>query len=1088
MSATYSNSIIRASAGSGKTYQLVRRYIRLLALGESPESIAAMTFTRKAAHEFFERILQKLAELAGDLSKDQGYVKEIRDQAHAQELLRRVIASMDKMKLGTIDSFFGSIVRCFPYELGLSGSAEVMDESLSQDARAEVMQHLLVELSIKGRSQDLAELLEAWKTANMGHEGNRPANDLSSWFESLHRLYLEAPLSEQWGDVSRIWTQPSDLVYQKLKELPKLLEQMRDAADIEKFDALSVKKWESFFEELETYKPGDLLSNLKSTAYMMDPARTPESDWNEVALGDGGWKMSRRELSLGQAWGSALIDSLRYLLQRELFVRALKTKGKFKIVKQFDQTYHQLVRSAGRLAFADLTWILTGRIRELEDPDVSEWQSLRLNWEYRLDTKFKHWMFDEFQDTSRKQWNIMRNLADEAARDPEGKRTFFAVGDLKQSLYLWRQAEPDLFLEIEEDYREVRMEKSEPLVMSFRSSKEVLDTVNLVFENPDNYQIHYPDAYRWWKFEQHQVAPQNMSKQGYVTLREVAAKGDVSVSDDVVAKMIQEVDPLSRGLSCAILTRSNAEAQRISEALRHRLRVDVVCESEVEISKDNPATLLLLSLLKLSIHPQDTYALEHLLMSPLAAGLVVEFPEHLGANVGSQIRQDVFREGMLHTMTKWVDRLKDALSAQGRTVDEFTQFRLTQWLDLCAQYDADAGADIESFIQSSRGFLWRSSQNLRALQVMTIHKAKGLEFDMVILPHLQNRALDSLSGGGDDFLISRDQSGEVEWLIDKPDKLVLERELRFTQLVKEEKARLAYQGMCRLYVAMTRAKRGLYMLKITGKVKTPQNAESVILENALVLGSDASVNSRKGDDTVKVLYEIGNQSWFEERSIQSSEGTLASERSEEKLAYLKERLRQREFRPMERVSPSNEEDFRLKGSELLSDYRNVTRYYGLLVHEMFSTLEYATEDLDGHFELHKEKLIQSAAGSSWDKALRSIQSCLAEPEIKELFDSNVYQEVWREHRFDLVHDGKWLTGIADRVVIQKDAQGRRIAARVVDFKTDTLPDQAAKQKKIQGYKPQLELYRKAVTKLTLLPESAIGLTLIFTQTGERVDF
>src|SRR5476651_2095123 len=104
------NEIIRASAGTGKTHALVRRYLWLLAHGAEPERIAAMTFTRKAAGEFFERILQKLAEIAEQPDKAKDYVAELTD-AKALTLLRKMLRRMDRLRLGTIDSFFATMAQ-----------------------------------------------------------------------------------------------------------------------------------------------------------------------------------------------------------------------------------------------------------------------------------------------------------------------------------------------------------------------------------------------------------------------------------------------------------------------------------------------------------------------------------------------------------------------------------------------------------------------------------------------------------------------------------------------------------------------------------------------------------------------------------------------------------------------------------------------------------------------------------------------------------------------------------------------------------------------------------------------------------------
>ncbi|MDP7586064.1 MAG: UvrD-helicase domain-containing protein, partial [Verrucomicrobiota bacterium] len=126
------NMMIRASAGSGKTFQLTNRFIRLLVCGEAPERIIALTFTRKAAGEFFEGILNKLAKAAGDPSEAKRLAKGVgQQQAGPTEFraaLRRLVDSMGHLSLGTIDSFFHRVLDLFSTEFGLGGQFEMMDE------------------------------------------------------------------------------------------------------------------------------------------------------------------------------------------------------------------------------------------------------------------------------------------------------------------------------------------------------------------------------------------------------------------------------------------------------------------------------------------------------------------------------------------------------------------------------------------------------------------------------------------------------------------------------------------------------------------------------------------------------------------------------------------------------------------------------------------------------------------------------------------------------------------------------------------------------------------------------------------------
>ena len=146
--------MILASAGSGKTYRLTNRFVRLLALGARPERIVALTFTRKAAGEFFDEILNKLARaarqpaFAAQLAADIGVPRL--GPPDFMKMLRDVTNEMHRLRLGTFDGFFARIARNFPLELGLAGDFEILQEHAARMERARVLRQMLRE---RGRAQ-----------------------------------------------------------------------------------------------------------------------------------------------------------------------------------------------------------------------------------------------------------------------------------------------------------------------------------------------------------------------------------------------------------------------------------------------------------------------------------------------------------------------------------------------------------------------------------------------------------------------------------------------------------------------------------------------------------------------------------------------------------------------------------------------------------------------------------------------------------------------------------------------------------------------------------------------------------------------
>ena len=117
----------------------------------------------------------------------------------------------------------------------------------------------------------------------------------------------------------------------------------------------------------------------------------------------------------------------------QIRAQASRTRGLWKVLQSFEDEYQRTVRKRGRLTFSDLSYFLSSNhSRESFGGLVAD---LIDKVEYRLDAKYEHWLLDEFQDTSREQWNAIKNLIDEAAQDPEAKRSVFIVGDIKQSIY-----------------------------------------------------------------------------------------------------------------------------------------------------------------------------------------------------------------------------------------------------------------------------------------------------------------------------------------------------------------------------------------------------------------------------------------------------------------------------------------------------------------------------------------------------------------------------------------------------------------------------------------------------------------------------
>lgn len=460
------NIAISASAGSGKTYQLTNRFIYLLHLAEQPERIIALTFTRTAAGEFFHKIIEKLREAASDtatatqLSTELGITADCTRYHH---LLKLLISRMHLLNLQTLDSFFFRVVSAFALELGLSGSLNLLDETSEPRLRNEVRDNIVHRPG--ELTEELHEFWQAFKQATYGHDARKVESIVSKFIEQLYSLYLDAPEAELWGNADTIWPQGCPWTCAKAPDWNALANALR-ASIPEGLMKSQQNDFESAAIKVQNYPLEEKLNALLNNAFAIAP---------DILAGRATIKV-RKELSLPQGTCRALADILKAIVWHHLKRALHNTQGVHRILEAYHQNYDRLVRRPGRLAFADLTHLLAPET--VGSPMRRSDTFTRELMDFRLDGQFDHWLFDEFQDTSRPQWAVVQNLIDEVLQDASAQRSLFYVGDTKQCLYLWRNSDDRLFHEIRSSYANIADEK---LAESWRSAPAILDAVNAVF-------------------------------------------------------------------------------------------------------------------------------------------------------------------------------------------------------------------------------------------------------------------------------------------------------------------------------------------------------------------------------------------------------------------------------------------------------------------------------------------------------------------------------------------------------------------------------------------------------------------------------
>jgi ATP-dependent helicase/nuclease subunit A len=1042
--------MILASAGSGKTYALTNRFVRLLALGAQPERIVALTFTRKAAGEFFDEILNKLARAA----RDPGYAARLAGEIGAPvlgaadflKMLRQVVEAMHRLHLGTLDGFFARMARLFPLELGLTGEFEILQDHAAQMERGRVLQRMFERTGELDDAQ--REFVEAFKRATFGADEKRLGVQLDRFIDQYQEIFLAAPERDWWGNPRRIWPAGCEWLGARTGTQPAM-QALRGWIDRATIGDKQRERWRDFLEALAAWSPGVLPP--RPMAYVLEKTLAA---WPEVKAGRAVLEFDRKTQELDASASAALAELTRQVVGAEFARRLEITQGIHAVLSGYEAVYHEAVRRAGKLTFGDVQRLLTpgeGGARPLSRDGSAE---SRLFIDFRLDAEIDHWLLDEFQDTSFGQWSVLRNLIDEVMQDPTGTRSFFYVGDVKQAVFTWRGGDPRLFREIFNHYNNARpgIIAEEHRVKSWRSSPPVIAMVNAVFGNALAIGGLFPgEASKMWNDEwlDHESAHPRLG--GYAALLHAE---DEAGRFAAALQLLQEIAPLQRGLTCALLVQKNDTAARLADFLRREGGLPAVAESDLPVCTDNPLGAAMLALMKAAAFPGDTLAREHLRMTPLGALVAAEgltSSEALTCRLLGQIHAGGFER----TADFWLQRLEPWLEA----TDSFNRARAQQFAAAAGLFDATGSREVAEFIQFMERHTARETDTAAVVRVMTVHKAKGLGFDLVILPDLEGTRIDACREG---LAVQHTAERAPEWVFDLPGKLFSEQDAVLKAHLSQAKAEACYENLSLLYVAMTRAKRAMYLVTEPPGKSVSRNFPKLLAES---LGEE-SVTVQVGRLSLVGGFVRGEADWFMPSVVSPARLPAGAEIGRLNPATVRKSRR----RPSRR--PSDEKTGELGAEQLFAPDSGRAADFGHSVHTLLAEVEWASWDEQSKWD---------AAWATHGVAGKEAMACLCAPELASIWlRPSVRAEVWRERPFEVVMDGLWLTGVFDRVLVDRDAADRAVSAWVVDFKTDRVGPGDDTARVAEKHAGQLNLYRRVAAVLTGLPENRVKCTLVLT--------
>jgi ATP-dependent helicase/nuclease subunit A len=1042
---------LTASAGSGKTYQLTARMIGLMTLGASPERILAVTFTRKSAGDIFQRLITRLAracreprELAGLNDSLPDWARKL-DAAGASDLLRRLTDSMPRLAIGTLDSFFYRVARAFCFELGLPPGVEILEEGY---AREHALEQALDRWLAPGDGENAANKLATWiEQASFGVERKSVRASVRKLIEDRREVLDRVPDAQVWGDVAKIFAR-SKKVFQCRDDFgPSELQALRETLQDALRDPKQAKVWEKWLAAIGSHSPGKPLDGD-----LMEFLGKLLKEKEGLDGGSAGLMVARQRRDLTPETCRLLALWLRCFLRDEFSVRVERTRGMHGLLKSFDETYDRVVRAAGLLSFQDVPLRLAG------NHAAASGRRGGGDLEYRLDGGFDHWLIDEFQDTSTLQWAAMSGLADEVLQTADGSRSFFYVGDVKQSIYGWRQGDSRLFHLLQEHYRSIQA--GQPLAVSWRSSQTILDAVNRVFDPKQLKsfdQLPAGVASRWQKdWTPHKAAPAIRDLSGYVTFQELPREDYEENVLRVLADRVAAL-PSNGSVTRAVLVRGNEFGQAVEEALRAR-GIRAVREGTRALA-DNPMVEGFLALTRFTGHPGDRFARVSLEMS--AFGRWRRDAEMSVERLARETLRICADEGLPALVRTWRARLSP--SGAG----EFPERRWDGLLDAARSFEAEGGGGLDAFEAWVRSIEVGDTPDPDAVRILTIHKAKGLEFDAVFLPELDDRSFTSCGVLGLEVHTAEDIGRTVEWVLDFPIRSVAETDPNLKEHMEARDAEHAYEALCLLYVAMTRARRCLVLI---GK-EPPEKSEALksgVLVRAALSKGDQHVTLDGIGATLR--YEAGDPDWS--CGLQPAVVSPAVQPAPPAgLPAPGVRLKRR--------MPSASEHGAQPAAWIFTG--GASGKFGTDLHALFELVEWSGAGAEDAAISAWRDGIGSRAGAS-GAVETEFRNAMAAPAFREaLARPPGPAELWRERRFEMADGDRWISGCFDRVVIHRDAGGRAVSAEVLDYKSNDVRTGPETDEAAESYRSQMDLYRRCLSRMLDLPAERILARLLFTK-------
>ena len=795
--------IYKASAGSGKTFTIVREYL-MLCLGDNADAfreILAVTFTNKAANEMKAKILHFLVGISEgsdgkDIRQMRGYlldalgVQESELIKRANALYVRILHDYSDMAVCTIDSFVQRLSRSFARELELPGQYSVILDD--DDLIDEIIQRLSNEI---GKNTFITNILSEFVEFNLSEE--------TSWnVKKLIGEYIEKLLSEdayRKGNYKNF----SDLDEPKYKEIKKYVhsenEKMNDALSqiIKDIEAEEVKR--GITEEDYFKKSSGLPSVKKKMAEGKSVVTNATVD--KILSGENSWKNKKSLIdddSIVKVYANA-IEKYKSLYSRKLVFGIIEKDLYLYVLRShIFELIREYIKETSQVHISEFNKRISDVLGDCSVPFIYE----------RIGERYRHYFIDEFQDTSVLQWQNFLPLMENSLAF--GNMNMI-VGDAKQSIYRFRSGEVEQIISLPMIYKRpegefgarceqqfVNSAQKMSLSMNYRSSENVIKFNNTFFRSAGT---HIVDGV----FDDAEQAYDPKNQGGFVSVEVFG--GDVKTAEykeKVKASLLAQIQNLhAQGVDykdITILVRSNKDGTDIANYLVEN-GIEVLSAESVLLQTSDKIQLIV-----------NTLALMVDENNPVTRMAVEFYSTKIGCRDARPCVSTTEQTGGLYDICIQICNQYNF----NVLTDVFLQYFMSTVYEWQCRHSAGIGDFLEFWDKKKDKLAVQITGDLDCVQIMTIHKAKGLEFKVVLYPYADTNLIPSRGFTQSEIWLQcadNQDTKDIPYLDAFLLKLSKDKltGTNYENLVKKEESKTMLDILDIMYVAMTRAKNMLFV-------------------------------------------------------------------------------------------------------------------------------------------------------------------------------------------------------------------------------------------------------------------------------------